>query len=250
MAKFEKPQKKNRHILTINQHVFPLASIARFVGPDSRVSLHDLTRNKLRAAKPRDDIFCARRAWDQRAEAGYMKRIEDQFQRLASKVIEGAVSEIGETEKGVVNRFYALWYMRARQRKLPAQEIQTPALTGGNLTRDQEENLEINNYSFMRPGGKFLARQINGIQLQLLSARYANELQPKTRWGIIRAQAGEFIVPDVPVHKMVPLTPALYLISPAPTGTIVHSNLAEINRRVRAASHEYFFARDFASCPF
>ena len=120
-------------------------------------------------AKPDDDIFCARRAWDQRAERSYMKRIEDEFQILASTVIEGLLSEIGEAEKGVVDHFYALWHMRARHRTLPSQEIKLPGVTGGGgLTRDQEENLEINGYSFMRPDGKFVARQVNGIQLQML----------------------------------------------------------------------------------
>ena len=49
---------------------------------EGRVSLHDLTRSKVRLAKPNDGIFCAMRAWDQRAERGYMKRIEDEFLRL------------------------------------------------------------------------------------------------------------------------------------------------------------------------
>jgi hypothetical protein len=37
-----KPQKGNPHGFTINQHVFPLASIARFSNGDGRVSLYDL----------------------------------------------------------------------------------------------------------------------------------------------------------------------------------------------------------------
>jgi hypothetical protein len=251
MAKYEKPQKKNRHLLTVRQHVFPSASIARFAGTEGRVSLHNVARSQVRLAKPDDDIFCAMRAWDQRAERGYMKRIEDEFQILASKVIEGVLSEIGEAEKGVVDHFYALWHMRARHRTLPSQEIKLDGVTGGGgLTRDQEENLEINGYSFMRPDGKFVARQVNGIQLQMLSGRYADELQRETRWGIIRAQSGEFVVPDVPAHLIIPLTPHVCLISCGTTGIILQSNVAEINRVIRAASKEYFFARDFASCPF
>ena len=49
---------------------------------EGRVSLHDLARSKVGLAKPNDGIFCAMRAWDQRAERGYMKRIEDEFLRL------------------------------------------------------------------------------------------------------------------------------------------------------------------------
>jgi hypothetical protein len=250
MAKYEKPQRKNRHLLTVNQHVFPLASIARFADAEGRVSLHDLARSKVRSAKPHDDIFCARRAWDQRAER-YMKKIEDGFQHLASKVIRGVLSEIGEAENGAFNRFYALWYLRARRRNPPQQEIGLDGVTGGGgLTLDEEENLEINGYSFMRKDGKFVARHVNGIRLQVLVNGYANKWQHENQWGIIRAQSGEFVVPDVPARLMIPLTPHLCLISGGVTGTILESNVAEINRLVRAASQEYFFARDFASCPF
>jgi hypothetical protein len=38
-------------------------------------------------AKSNDGIFCAMRAWDQRAERGYMKRIEDEF--LSTSAIAG-----------------------------------------------------------------------------------------------------------------------------------------------------------------
>jgi hypothetical protein len=122
MAKYERPQKKNRPLLTVRQHVFPSASIVRFADAEGRVSLHDLVRGKERSAKPDDNIFCAKRAWDQRAER-YMKKIEDDFQVLASKVVEGALSEIGEAEKGVVDHFYALWHMRARHRTLPVRRF-------------------------------------------------------------------------------------------------------------------------------
>jgi hypothetical protein len=130
MTKYEKPQKKNRRLLTVRQHVFPLASIARFADADGRVSLHDLVRGKERSAKPDDDIFCAKRAWDQRAEGGYMKKIEDEFQSLASQVIHGVVSEIGEAEKSVFNRFYALWCMRARRRNLRSRKLNWTASPG------------------------------------------------------------------------------------------------------------------------
>jgi hypothetical protein len=250
MSRFEKPQRKNRHLLAVNQHVYPAASIARFAGADGRVLLHDMVRNKIRSAKADDDVFCARRAWDQRSEAGFMKRIEDAFQDLASQIVSGTVSEVSDIEKGVVDRFYALWYLRARQRTLPAQEIQANGVTGTNLTLDQEENLEINGYTFIRPGGKLLARHINGIQLQILTAKYAHESLSDTKWGIIQAQSGEFIVPDVPLHTIIPLTPGLCLVSSAPNGMILKENVAEINRSVRSASREYFFARDFGCCPF
>jgi hypothetical protein len=116
--------------------------------------------------------------------------------------------------------------------------------------RDQEENLELNGYVFIRLGGRLPARQINGAQLRILIAKYAHEKLSDARWGIIQAQSGEFIVPDVPLHTIVPLTPGCCLISPALNGIILRGNVAEINRSVSAASRVYFFARDFENCPF
>jgi hypothetical protein len=139
--RIETPQRGNPHALTVNQHVFPVASIERFAGKGGRVWVHDVKRNKIRPAKPGDIIFCARRAWDQRAEHGYMHRIESEFQLFVEDLITGAVSNIGKSETRVLNQFYALWYMRARYRELPYQEIEAK-ITGSPLTVDQEEILE------------------------------------------------------------------------------------------------------------
>jgi hypothetical protein len=75
----------------------------------------------------------------------------------------------------------------------------------------------------------------------------ASEQKPAV--GIISAQSGEFIVPDVPSHTIIPLSPRLALVGSVPDGVIVEENLAEINRAACDASQEYFFARDFSKCP-
>jgi hypothetical protein len=178
-----------------------------------------------------------------------MKSIEDPFQDLAGKIIKGVVATIGDIEKRIVDEFFALWYMRSRYRSLEAQEWQANGVTGSNLTKDQEENLEKNGMIFSRQGGKFPARQLNGFMLQMRTFRYANDDLPITQWGIIHAQDGEFIVPDVPTPTVIPLTPTLCLASPAPNGTIAKQNVADINRAVMEASENYFFTRDFSGCP-
>jgi hypothetical protein len=94
------------------------------------------------------------------------------------------------------------------------------------------------------------ARHLNGMQLQMRIDAYATELAAGvTRWGVISAQSGEFIVPDVPLHTIIPLSPRLALVGSAPDGMITEQNLAEINRAASDASQEYFFARDFSKCP-
>jgi len=247
--KYERQQKGNPRGLAIKQHVFPVASIARFTNSDGRVTLFEGSRIARRTAAPGDLVFCARRAWDHKAESGYMKSIEDAFQVLAGKIIDGTLTAIGETEKPIVNQFFALWQMRARYRNLESQEIHANGMAGSRLTKDEEECLEANGYMFMREGGRMPARQINAMQLYLRIYRYADELSSATQWGIITPQYGEFIVPDVPIPQVIPLTPTLGLVSPSPNGTITTQNLAEINRLVWGGCQEYAFAHDFSKVP-
>ena len=118
------------------------------------------------------------------------------------------------------------------------------------LTLAEEESLEKNGCLFARAGGKIPARQLNGVQLRKRIADYARDLAAIDGWGVIHAQSGEFIVPDIPVHTIIPLSPRLALVAPAPDGTILEANVAEINSAVRAGCLEYYFARDLSMCPF
>ncbi|HVC50550.1 MAG TPA: hypothetical protein VND87_00865 [Stellaceae bacterium] len=235
--------------MAIDQHTFPAASIKRFCGPDGCVLVHDLLRNKVRRAGPKDDIFCAKRAWDHGSETGFMWQIEAPFQELANRIVERQVSTIGEADRRVVNEFFALWYMRSRGRTLTTQEHQAQGVTGGGLSKDQEEVLERHGVMFARAGGRFPARFLNGHELRLRTYRYAQNELAITRWGIIEAQEGEFLVPDVPLHTVIPLTPTRCVASPALDGMITRQNLTEINRNSLGASRAYFFARDFTACP-
>ena len=195
-------------------------------------------------------MFCARRAWDHGSETGFMKKIENAFQDLVERIIGGETMTIAGDDKLVVDEFFALWYWRSRLRTLATQEIQARGVTGGGgLSRDQEELLEKRRILFARRGGRFLARQLNGVELWMRTYRYAQNELAMTRWGIIEAQEGEFVVPDVPWPTIMPITPTRCLAAPASNRMITRQNLVEINRNAIAGSQAYFFARDFRACP-
>lgn len=249
-SKPEKTRPKNPNRLTIRQHIFPVRSMQQFVDRSGRVSVFDLLRSKCRLAQPKDDLFCAHRAWDQRAEAGYMKQIEDRFQEIVQPIISGRVNTLAPAQKPAIDAMFALWYMRSRYRRLDAQEIQLLGIPGNELSKTQEENIESNGYLFTRMGGKVPARQLNGVQLQMRVWHYARDLAALSGWGVIHVQSGEFIVPDVPSHTLIPLTPTLALVASVPDGFILEQNLAEVNSALRASSREYYFSRDLSQCPF
>jgi hypothetical protein len=215
--------------------------IERFADADGRVAAHMLNSDKIVRVRPDNAMFCADRAWDQRAETGFMKQIEDAFQEAVKPILEGTAVSVTAEARPAIDRMYSLWYWRARYRDLESQEIHLKGIIGSDLSLEQEENLESNGYMFARASGKMPARQMNGVTLMIRTNRYADHLATTIpRWGVITAQAGEFIVPDVPWHGVLPLTPQLALINAAPDGMITeqtwHSSMTPCARCLRAIS--------------
>ncbi|MGF6858202.1 hypothetical protein [Paraburkholderia sp. CI3] len=254
--KWSKPEKtlpENPKRLTLKQHVFPVRSIQRFVDQSGRVTVFDMIRVKERPAVPQDILFCARRAWDQQTEAA-MTQIENRFQDVVQPIIEGQVNTIAPEHKPAIDAMFALWFMRTHFRGLAAQELQLFGVPGYDITKAHEEHLESTDRLFVRKGGKIPARQINGGQLRLRVSGYTRDLAAAlSGWGVIHAQSGEFIVPDVPTLKIktfIPLSPVLALVGAVPDGDVLEETVAEINSALKAGSYQYYFARDLSKCPF
>jgi hypothetical protein len=257
--KYEKTQKGNPHALPVRQHVFPYASIARFTDNKGGVSLHHLATGQERKARPSDNIFCAMRAWDTRAEVGYMKQIESGFQALASLIIEDKVTKIEGPDKHKVDLFFALWKMRAifRAKDGRAKEMTdiqfkfNGLLTGGTFTKDQEEIFEKNGISFLRAEGVAPAHHVHGIQIQAGIMREMSALSV-IKWAIVHVHLGQFIVPDFISTTFIPLEPTLCLCGTAgnmnDNGTIFRTNAVDINLHLKAHCKEYYFANDLREC--
>ncbi|HEX4415020.1 MAG TPA: hypothetical protein VH107_15395 [Lacipirellulaceae bacterium] len=245
-ARYEKPQKGNPHELVIRQHVVPVRSIERFAGPDGLVETQIAGLKRIVKRKPSDEIFVARRAWDERAERGYMKAIEDAFQELADKILSGEIEHVGDIHARTVNRFYALWYHRSRVE--PADEIETQinGVTGEQFSKDQQEFYEKRHILFVRAGGKIATRHITAMQLQAKIDGYSEQIKD-WRWGVIQTVRGEFVMPDVPSHGLMPIAPNAMLAVHHPNGTILKPNLIEINASFLAYTRNYFFARNIAT---
>ncbi|MBK5124402.1 hypothetical protein IQ288_31710 [Burkholderia sp. R-69980] len=133
-ARVEPTLPGNPNGLTVGQHVFPLRSMHAFVGSGKRVSLFEMAEGKSRRVKPKNVVFCAERAWDQRTEGVVMKQIEDEFQDIVQPILRGQVHSVAPEQKRAIDSMFALWYMRARHRYLEAQEIQLNGVSGSVLT--------------------------------------------------------------------------------------------------------------------
>lgn len=241
--KFERPQKGNPHRLVVAQHRIPVRTIARFANLDGTVEVEIGQECRRERLRPSAGIFRIRRAWNQRAEQGYMKHIEDKFQPIADRIVAGQTNDIPEVEIRAINEFFLLWWHRSRVQPPDDLEIQVSGVTGEALTKDEQEALEAKHYMFAREGGKFATRDMVGIQVQAKIMR-DGRTDSIHSWGVIRAPEGEFIMPDVPAHDLMPISPTVLLAANYPSGLISKSNLNELNIGFLAYSRRYFFGRD------
>lgn len=249
--KHEKTQKGNPHQLTVNQHIFPAKSISRFVDASGTVCVvHKKIEGVIRA-KPDDQIFCAKRVWDQRAEAGYMKNIEDKFQALADAILNRSQNNIGLLEDKIVTDMFMLWGIRHHRNHnpIPDQKVEGIIDVSRKLSKDEQEILEKNHIGFIRPDLTISGRSLTGINIQM-NMDVARKDMSDTRWGILTAQEGEFLVPDnFNNARIIPLSPQHCLFSQSHNETIHFDEVKKINRMALQNVNDFWFAKDISKCP-
>jgi hypothetical protein len=246
-VKYEKTQPGNPHKLTVDQHVMPVGTIRRFAGADGRVEVQLAGNPNLIRLNPRNGMFRTRRTWHEKAERLFMKQIEDAFQQLADRVLAGEVAQLGEEDSQTVNSFYALWYHRSRYPHAKEPFVKPRGVTPSQLTKNQQEILEKKGAFYVVPDG-MPSRFLAGMHLQLLVGHYAHQIAP-LKWGVIRPLEGEFVMPDIPYHSLMPIDPRTCLVASHPSGHITVDNLKGINANLIAMSSRYFIAHNMrAAC--
>lgn len=253
-SKAGKKQKKNPHRLTILQHVFPVRSIERFCNSQGAVTVKVLRSDRTISVSPDYELFCAKRVWDQRAEAGYMKRIEDQFQALANRIVSEELSSLGREHFSIITRFFGLWSSRVEEKHTLTVDRVVNGVGGESLTKDEEELLESRRFLYFRRdkmSGQTLmdSRFIVGMRIQMRVDQIADDADGSP-WGIIRAHEGEFIAPDTfGPQPIVPLTPTICLRCGVGNGVVSKFGVTMMNRYAVQSARDYYMARDFAACP-
>jgi hypothetical protein len=243
----EKTQKGNPRGLTTKQHVFPRQSIQRFANASGFVAVRLLAQGKTVPLQPDDPLFCARRAWDQRAERGYMRKIENAFEPVAARVAGGGAA-LNPAECALATEFSALWRRRFHHRGATQPDLRG-GVKGDPLTLDQRECLEMNGYSFVGADDAMPGRMFTGLRIQLEIGRLT-PLMDGHGWGVARAADGEFLLPDnFGNHAIIPVSPKAFLIWGSPDASFGLAQVADLNRFARSSSVDYLAARDFAACP-
>ena len=241
----KKPQKGNPHELTVKQHCFPRRSIERFVNDDGIVHVRLIEQGKSIPARPEDQLFCARWVWDQRAETGFMREVEDAYQELADGIEEGRiVRRLRAAENRVVTEMYSLWWLRSkwRRRPLPDEPLMDVIKLEHECSKEERDRLEKARVSVIGPGPKLDGRHIASgvIQLNFFSLRERIE---GLRWAILSTRDAEFLVPDTAETPYLPMTPKLCLVPGEGYRIADASTVATFNARSVRESCDHFFAK-------
>lgn len=248
---YEKPQKGNPYSLTINQHSFPAASITRFVGTDNCVELYLIKQKKEIRVKADDHLFCAKRIWDQCAESGFMKKIEDTYQELAESVISGTTKTISNIEKSIVTNMFALWNIRTHRKENPIEDQKIEGIidVASRYSKDEQEKLEKNHIGAIKPDHTISGRHLNSGNIQLNLFKVQKQMSD-AQWGILRASKGQFIVPDnFSNARILPVSPIICFFSQSTDEVISETEVREINKLAIVSSRNYYFANDLSKCP-
>ncbi|NOU36243.1 MAG: hypothetical protein HOO88_05695 [Kiritimatiellaceae bacterium] len=247
MSTFEKPQPGNPHQLTVKQHCFPKCCIARFSDSNGTVEVKCKSSEGTFRAKPDAPIFCAKRAWDQRAESGYMLTIENDYRGYADQLLSSGDTTVSAEGAKIVSAMYCLWSLRESLRDADIDEGPIPGIVDVSvkLSKDDIEHLEKNNISSIRPDFTIPARQIVGGLLQTKLNRSLRQFKG-TKWHLMTSSSVDFIVPDSSLKRMIlPLTPSLCFYhehEPTINGGAIDTLL--FNRLSIAGCLEYYFGRN------
>jgi hypothetical protein len=195
--------------------------------------------------RPHDELFCAKRIWNQASEQGYMRKLEGAFQALVERILGGMPGLRPEDEK-LISHFYSLCRLRAEARLSPPPDISMKGVQAGkDLTKNEEEVLEKKGYIFAR-GPIMPSRHMASIRIQALMDRLC---EPDTIWAVVYSRAIEFLVPDsFGEIGVVPLSPNYCLVANVECGEISAENAIEINRIAIGKSTKYYFARNLQKC--
>lgn len=248
-AEHDLPQAGNPHGLTVNQHVFPAASIARFCNADGVTDVLRYSPRKRFLAKPSNRLFCAVRAWDHGAEHDF-KKIEDRFQEIVDRIRAVGTWLLSPADHDAISDFMALWLARSTCRKLKVQGYRLNGIVGlhRHFTKDEQEQLEKARITPIRPDGSIAARHINANTIWLRLGEFKRYYLRNAKWGLGFGQGAQFCVPEIPADVIIPIGPQQALFARKADCMLLPSEIARTNLSILASDSTYVFANDLERC--
>ena len=250
MARYERTQPGNPHQLTIRQHLLPNRTIARFRGRDGLVHAHLVKEAVDRRLKSDNPLFCTMRSWDQKAESGLGKSIEESYQAIADRVANRSLTSLAADMHRVITEMYLLWRFRCLRARDPLPDLPVNGVAGErDLDLDAQERLEKGGVMFLKPDRTLPGRMAAGVMLQIaIDREWANGAHGM-HWGVFCGDGLEFVVPDAFIDQpILPVAPGVCLAAGALDAELTLEEVARVNREAVRAASKYWFAHDIGRC--
>lgn len=198
---FESIQKGNPYRLTKEQHFIPKSHIKRFENKNEKVYCQNkISKNKrIIEINVNDSIFKVQRLWAEFAEKGYMKNIEDNFNKLVDCILDSSIKEFTKEQSRIICDMYTLWERRVYHidefNKNSNLYVKLNGINGENYSQNEKEKIESMHMSYTNENGEISNRDLIGNQIQIfiLSSPYK-----KIQWGILKSKNKHFIMPSNP----------------------------------------------------
>lgn len=247
---FRRVQKRNPYQLVVDQHIHAAHCIKKFADEKGLVNVFDKSISQLVQRKPDSAIFCAKRAWDQRAEKGYMNSIETAF----FQVIDSINTPIINRHHDAITRYYHLWRLRGEARDNERKNVYFNGVSGSSLTLDEQEILESKHALFITEEDGMPSHLAKGMEIQVMLDKICHFMGPIT-WGLVTASRGEFLVADYyPIDNdglqpFIPVSPQHAFFANVTDMHISVQQVRAFNRASVASSKNYYFCRSLENCP-
>lgn len=242
---FRRVQKGNPHQLAVDQHIHAAHCIKKFCNEQGMVNVFDKSLSKWILRKPNAAIFCAKRAWDQRAEKGYMNKIEANF----FNVISNISTPVHERNHDDITRYFHLWRLRGLARDKENENLHFNGLPGSKLTVNEQECIESNHAIFILENDGMPYHLANGFEIQRKLDIIVHLMGP-IKWGLLTASKGEFLVADYyPDNKdglipFIPISPKHIFFANTSDRTIGLEQVHHCNMLTMSSAKNYFFCKN------
>lgn len=214
------------------------------------VEVHLIDKNKTVPVKPDDPIFCARRVWDQPAEAIFMQNVENAYQVFVSKLeADGVDRRLSNEENQIVTSMYSLWHVRCcwKNKRLKDQNLLGILPPSTEYSKDDREVLEKHNIVAPKIIGSNVylpSHQLAGNAIRVKWSHVKRDLQG-CYWGMVQSKSGEFIVPDISGNRLfLPVTPTIMFVGGLHEYCVIDEpQLRQLNQQFKLISEQYYFGR-------
>jgi hypothetical protein len=230
--------------LVKNQHFHSAHAISKFCAADNLVEIYFKNQSRAERKGKNAKNFTTRLTWNQNAELGYMRSIEEKFHNEMNDI-----KDRQNRNHNAITQYHLLWSLRFDFALDPHENEAFPSLTPPHLTPEDQDAYDRMGIYYLKQGGTFSSNHVAGIQifghLSSLMDQY-KELQ----WGLLEASDGEFLVSDNYLNiPYMPISPTLAFIANQPDQKISRQQLTYLNKISASKAKLFYFARHLSLCP-